>query len=72
MLKFEKQWATHTDQQIFQISPESKVWYFERVRIVNYKIEQLERSIMPLALFPDLSQDKIEGSIQHYVKNNEG
>lgn len=69
MLKFEKRWATHTDQQIFQISPESKVWYFERVRIVNYKIEQLKRSIMPLALFPDLSQDNIEGSIQHYVEN---
>ncbi|WP_258562455.1 UTRA domain-containing protein [Lactobacillus panisapium] len=51
------------------MSPESKVWYFERVRIVNYKIEQLERSIMPLALFPDLSQDNIEGSIQHYVEN---
>lgn len=65
MLKLEKRMATPTDQQIFQISSESKVWYFERVRIVNYKIEQLERSIMPFTLFPDLAQDNIEGSIQH-------
>lgn len=69
MLKLEKRMATPTDQQIFQINSESKVWYFERVRIVNYKIEQLERSIMPFTLFPDLGQDNIEGSIQHYVES---
>ncbi|AWN34181.1 MAG: GntR family transcriptional regulator [Lactobacillus helsingborgensis] len=69
MLSLEKRKANSKDQQIFQIEPNSKVWVFERIRIVNYKIEQLEYSVMPCSLFFDLNQSVIEGSIQQYVES---
>ncbi|MGM0175473.1 GntR family transcriptional regulator [Enterococcus sp. DIV0800] len=68
MLKLKKAPATLEEQKIFQMSGSEEVWTFERVRIVNYKIEQLEISKMPVALFPDLSQEIVEHSIQNYVE----
>ncbi|EYT94608.1 regulatory protein GntR, HTH [Enterococcus mundtii 1A] len=60
--------ATADEQKIFQLDEGADVWTFERVRIVDYKIEQLEMSKMPVAMFPDLSQEVIEHSIQRYVE----
>ena len=57
------------EQQIFQIGPDEEVWTFERVRIVNYKIEQLETSKLPVSLFPELTQEIVEHSIQRYVES---
>lgn len=68
MLKLDKTKATRQDQQIFQIDKDEEVWTFERMRIVNYKIEQLECSKVPVSLFPDLSRQTVEGSIQRYVE----
>lgn len=68
MLKLEKTLATKNDEQIFQLEEGSSIWKFERLRIVDYKIEQLEVSKMPVILFPDLSQQIIEDSIQKYVE----
>lgn len=69
MIKLEKDIATKKDQQIFQVEENAAMWRFERIRIVNYKIEQLEISKMPVVLFPDLTKNIIEGSIQQYVEN---
>lgn len=69
MIKLEKDSATKKDQQIFQVEENAAMWRFERIRIVNYKIEQLEISKMPVVLFPDLTKSVIEGSIQQYVEN---
>ena len=44
------------------------LWRFERVRIVNGTAEQIETSFMPISLFPDLSRQIIEKSIQGYVE----
>ena len=60
--------ATADEQKIFQLDEGADVWTFERIRIVDYKIEQLEMSKMPVAMFPDLSQEVIEHSIQRYVE----
>ncbi len=68
MLRLEKAAATPEEQQIFQVEPSEEIWTFERIRIVNYKIEQLEISKLPVALFPDLSQEVVEHSIQDYVE----
>lgn len=69
MLKLERSLATSEEKQIFQLGEEEEIWTFERLRIVNYKIEQLEISKMPVSLFPDLSQEIVEHSIQKYVEN---
>ncbi|WP_270792276.1 GntR family transcriptional regulator [Enterococcus casseliflavus] len=69
MISLNKAAATLDEQQIFQIGPDEKVWIFERVRIVNYKIEQLETSKLPVSLFPELTQEIVEHSIQRYVES---
>lgn len=52
---------------IFNLSPDDKIWQFQRIRIVNYEISQIETSYMPVKLFPDLNREVIEDSIQNYV-----
>lgn len=68
MISLNKAPATADEQKIFQLDDGAEVWTFERIRIVDYKIEQLEMSKMPVAMFPDLSQEVIEHSIQKYVE----
>lgn len=68
MLKLEKVPATLEDEQVFQLAPNEEIWVFERIRIVNYKIEQLEISRLPVSMFADLSRKVVEHSIQEYVE----
>lgn len=70
MLSLNRRLANKEEQRIFQIDTEAEVWEFERVRIVNYKIEQLEKSKMPVTLFPELTKEIIEHSIQDYVEKS--
>ncbi|MDO5407422.1 MAG: GntR family transcriptional regulator [Eubacteriales bacterium] len=54
-------------QSIFNLAPDEDVWEFQRIRIVCYEICQLETAWMPCSLFPDLSKEAIEDSIQNYA-----
>ncbi|EOH90954.1 GntR family transcriptional regulator [Enterococcus pallens] len=69
MIDLKKAPATLEEQKIFQIDAEEEIWTFERIRIVNYKIEQLEISKLPVSMFPNFSQEAVEHSIQNYVEN---
>jgi len=69
VLYLDRQPSTPEDEQIFQLSGSQDIWTFERVRIVDYKIEQIERSKLPVALFPDLNEKILEGSVQEYVQD---
>lgn len=68
MLELKKTVATPEERQIFQLNEGEEIWTFQRIRIVNYQIEQLEISRMPVSMFPDLSQKVVEHSIQAYVE----
>ena len=68
MIDLKKGPATLDEQKIFQLPDGEEIWTFERIRIVNYKIEQLEISKLPVAMFPDLSKEVVEHSIQNYVE----
>lgn len=68
MIELKKAPATLEEQKIFQVSELEEIWTFERIRIVNYKIEQLEISKLPVSKFPDLNQQVVEHSIQNYVE----
>lgn len=68
LLSLTKKPATLAEQKLFQLTKEDDVWHFERIRIVDYKVEQLEYSTLPVALFPELSQAVVEHSIQKYVE----
>lgn len=62
--------ADENDQRIFGLKKGQKIWWFQRIRIVNFEIVQIETSKMPVILFQDLSQDVIEHSIQKYVQSS--
>lgn len=68
MLSLDLAPSTPEEARIFQISKQQMIWTFQRIRIVNYKIEQIETSKMPYALFPNLAQKDIESSIQAFVE----
>lgn len=55
-------------QRAFELSPGDPVWEFQRIRIIKYQLSQLETSVMPCALFPDISKEDLEGSVQKYVQ----
>lgn len=69
MLSLKKAPATLDEQKVFQLDSDEDIWTFERIRIVNYKIEQLEISKLPVSMFPDVTQEVVEHSIQKYVEN---
>jgi GntR family transcriptional regulator, mannosyl-D-glycerate transport/metabolism system repressor len=55
-------------QKTFGLKKGDFVWEYQRIRIVKYEITQLETSILPCYLFPNISEKDIEGSIQKYVQ----
>jgi len=69
VLYLDKHRSTPEEAQIFQLSDPEDIWTFERVRIVDFKIEQIEKSKLPVSLFPDLNEQILEGSIQEYVQD---
>lgn len=69
-LEFVQGPATADEAQIFQLPEKAPVWRFLRLRIVDRTIEQVERSCLPVALFPDFSATAVEHSIQAYVEGS--
>lgn len=69
MLSLKKAPATLDEQKIFQLDADDEVWTFERVRIVDYTIEQLEKSKLPVNLFPEITKEIVESSIQEFVES---
>ena len=61
--------ADKEEKQIFDLKDEELIWEFQRIRIVDYKMTQIETSKLPVYLFKDLDKSDIEYSIQKYVKN---
>ncbi|GAA5416472.1 HTH-type transcriptional repressor GamR [Paraliobacillus ryukyuensis] len=63
-----KEVATEADRRMFEIEKEDEIWEFQRIRIVNYQIVQIENSRLPYKLFPNLEKEDISNSIQEYVQ----
>ena len=53
--------------RIFNLPPGEPVWEFQRIRIVRYEISQLETGWLPFRMFPELSREVLEDSIQNYA-----
>lgn len=60
--------ATPEEQRMFQAGGPIPVWHVQRLRSVNSMNEQIETSHLPTTLFPDLTKDIVERSIQEYVE----
>ncbi len=67
VLDFHRRSATKEEAMIFQM--DSDVWEFTRARFVDYKLEQVEKSCLPVRLFPDLTVEDARKSIQGYVES---
>lgn len=63
-----KEKATEEDQRIFELAENEDIWVFQRIRIVNYQIVQIETSRLPYKLFPTLKVEDITHSIQAYIQ----
>lgn len=57
------------EKQIFDLNDEELIWEFQRIRIVDYRMTQIEISRLPVHMFSDLDKSNIEGSIQKYVRS---
>lgn len=61
---------TSEDKILMNLNDNDLLWQFERIRIVNWAIEQYEISKLPFKLFPNLTSTHVEGSIQNFVENS--
>lgn len=67
MIFLKKMPASTEFQRIFNIKETDMVWEFQRVRITNYKKTQIETGYMPCTLFPVMTPEIIEDSIQNFA-----
>lgn len=63
--------ADENDRRVFDLNKQQEIWEFQRIRIVNLQIVQIETSKMPFSLFQDLTPHILEGSIQEYVQSTD-
>ncbi|GGF91893.1 transcriptional regulator [Paenibacillus albidus] len=70
VIELQKVPAGTEDQQIFGVTSQDEVWVYQRLRIVNYQTTQIELSRLPVTLFPILTYQDAEHSIQSYVKKH--
>lgn len=63
--------ASPEEKRVFSLNSDQYIWIFQRIRIVNMRIVQIETSKMPFYLFQDLDESVIEHSIQKYVQGTE-
>ncbi len=67
MIYLKKIPATHELSSIFSIRPGDELWEYQRIRIVNFQITQLQTSWIPCSLVPDMSREVIENSIYDHI-----
>ncbi|ASE35145.1 GntR family transcriptional regulator [Mammaliicoccus sciuri] len=60
--------ATDKDRRMFELEKSEEVWEFQRIRIANYQIVQIETSRLPYRAFFDLSVEDLKDSIQEFVQ----
>ena len=59
--------ATSELSSIFSVEPGAPLWEYQRIRIVNFQITQVQTSWIPCTLVPELPQEAIESSIYDYI-----
>lgn len=62
--------ADKEQRLMFSLDEGERVWRFSRVRTVNHVLEQIESSCVPQKLFPEMTREVVEGSIQRFVEQS--
>ncbi|GAM58669.1 transcriptional regulator, gntR family [Vibrio ishigakensis] len=66
-LKLNKRLPTAHEMQVFSIEEDEYIWNIRRLRLVQDKITQIEEARMPVSLFPKITDEIIESSLQKHV-----
>lgn len=61
------EYATVHDRQIFDLKTKAKVWYFQRVRVIDGKVMEIQTSKLPQTIFHYIDQNDVKESIQKLV-----
>lgn len=67
MIYLKKVSADHELSSIFSIAPGEMLWEYQRLRIVNFQITQLQTSWIPCALVREMDREVVEHSIYDYI-----
>lgn len=62
---------TKEERKIFDINDSVKIWEFQRVRIVDSKMTEIQHSMLPRNIFMYLDEKDLESSIQKLVTDME-
>ena len=72
VLTFQVMAAEPRVARILELGESDRIYYVERLRLMDGKPVMLEKTWMPLSLFPDLSFDTMTQSKYHYVEQVKG
>lgn len=72
VLTFQVMAAEPRIAKILELAESDRIYYVERLRLMDDQPVMLEKTWMPLSLFPDLSFDTMTQSKYHYVEQIKG
>ncbi len=72
VIAFEISTASITMAEHLDISEGDKIFYVKRVRYLDDNPITVEETWLPLALFPDLSYQTMQGSKYHFIESEKG
>ncbi|MBM0065593.1 GntR family transcriptional regulator [Alkalicoccobacillus gibsonii] len=67
IIHLKKVQATPLLEKTFDLKQQD-LWEYKRIRIVDYQKVQIETSLLPFHLFPDLTEEILAKSVHHYVQ----
>lgn len=66
-IKLNKRLPTMHEMQVFSIAEDQYLWNIKRLRLIQGKVTQLEETKLPVSLFPKITDEIIENSLQKHV-----
>ncbi|WP_117232698.1 GntR family transcriptional regulator [Vibrio maerlii] len=66
-IKINKRLPTTHEMQVFSINEDEYIWNIKRLRLVQDKITQIEEARLPFSLFPKMTNENVESSLQKYA-----
>lgn len=66
-IQLNKRLPTAHEMQVFSIKEDDYIWNVKRLRLVHDKIIQIEEAKLPVYIFPKMTDDIIESSLQKHV-----
>lgn len=66
-IKLHKRLPTTQEMQIFSINNDEYLWHIRRLRLIQGKVTQIEETKLLVSLFPHISNEIIESSLQKHA-----